>query len=58
MDLEVVMKSHDCPFIVNCIGSYISKVSDKKMLHELATVASFLTQLVFVFFFFSEVFSG
>ena len=26
MDLEVVMKCHGCPFIVNCLGSFISKV--------------------------------
>ncbi|XP_020620006.1 dual specificity mitogen-activated protein kinase kinase 7-like [Orbicella faveolata] len=27
MDLEVVMKCHGCPFIVNCLGSFISRVS-------------------------------
>ena len=26
MDLEVVMKCHGCPFIVNCFGSLISRV--------------------------------
>ncbi|XP_022786410.1 dual specificity mitogen-activated protein kinase kinase 7-like isoform X3 [Stylophora pistillata] len=26
MDLEVVMKCHGCPFIVNCLGSFISKI--------------------------------
>ena len=26
MDLDVVLKSHDCPFIVACLGAYISEV--------------------------------
>ncbi|XP_031575003.1 dual specificity mitogen-activated protein kinase kinase 7-like [Actinia tenebrosa] len=36
MDLEVVMKSHDCPYIVNCIGCYISR-SDVFICMELMT---------------------
>lgn len=27
MDLEVVLKSHDCPFIVQCLGCFITDVS-------------------------------
>ena len=27
MDLDVVIKSHDCPYIVQCIGTFITKVS-------------------------------
>lgn len=27
MDLDVVMKSHDCPYIVQCIGIFITTVS-------------------------------
>ena len=27
MDLDVVLKSHDCPFIVQCIGCFITSVS-------------------------------
>ena len=27
MDLDVVLKSHDCPYIVQCIGTYITPVS-------------------------------
>lgn len=31
MDLDVVLKSHDCPYIVACLGAYISEVcSDVK----------------------------
>jgi mitogen-activated protein kinase kinase 7 len=26
MDLDVVLKSHDCPYIVACLGAYISEV--------------------------------
>lgn len=26
MDLDVVLKSHDCPYIVACFGAYISEV--------------------------------
>ena len=26
MDLDVLLKSHDCPYIVACLGAYISKV--------------------------------
>lgn len=36
MDLEVVMKCHGCPFIVNCLGSFISK-SDVFICMELMT---------------------
>ncbi|CAH3110010.1 unnamed protein product [Porites lobata] len=36
MDLEVVMKCHSCPFIVNCLGSYISR-SDVFICMELMT---------------------
>lgn len=36
MDLEVVMKCHSCPFIVNCLGSYISR-SDVYICMELMT---------------------
>lgn len=36
MDLEVVMKCHGCPFIVNCLGSFISR-SDVYICMELMT---------------------
>lgn len=36
MDLEVVMKCHSCPFIVNCLGSFISR-SDVFICMELMT---------------------
>lgn len=36
MDLEVVMKCHGCPFIVNCLGSFISR-SDVFICMELMT---------------------
>lgn len=36
MDLEVVMKCHSCPFIVNCLGSFISR-SDVYICMELMT---------------------
>ena len=26
MDLDVVLKSHDCPYIVQCIGCFITQV--------------------------------
>jgi mitogen-activated protein kinase kinase 7 len=26
MDLDVVLKSHDCPYIVACLGAFISEV--------------------------------
>lgn len=26
MDLDVVIKSHDCPYIVQCVGTFITKV--------------------------------
>lgn len=27
MDLDVVLKSHDCPYIVQCFGTFITNVS-------------------------------
>ncbi len=27
MDLDVVLKSHDCPYIVKCLGTIITSVS-------------------------------
>ena len=27
MDLDVVLKSHNCPYIVHCIGTFITSVS-------------------------------
>lgn len=27
MDLDVVVKSHNCPYIVQCIGTFITSVS-------------------------------
>jgi mitogen-activated protein kinase kinase 7 len=27
MDMDVVLKSHNCPYIVQCIGIYITSVS-------------------------------
>ena len=27
MDLDVVLKSHDCPYIVQCLGTIITSVS-------------------------------
>ena len=27
MDLDVVIKCHDCPFIVQCLGTFITSVS-------------------------------
>ena len=29
MDLDVVIKSHNCPYIVQCIGTFITTVSFK-----------------------------
>ena len=26
MDLDVVLKSHDCPYIVQCFGTFITNV--------------------------------
>ena len=36
MDLDVLLKSHDCPYIVACLGAYISKVCRVafSLLHE------------------------
>lgn len=39
MDLDVVLKSHDCPYIVQCFGTFITNVS--------ATVQSPPTLLAF-----------
>ena len=27
MDLEVVLQSHDCPYIVQCLGTFITQVN-------------------------------
>ena len=27
MDLDVVVKSHNCPYIVRCIGTFVTSVS-------------------------------
>lgn len=29
MDLDVVLKSHDCPYIVQCFGTFITNVSPR-----------------------------
>ena len=42
MDLEVVMKCHSCPFIVNCLGSYISRVSPLLLLLKVTDFCSFI----------------
>ena len=31
MDLDVVLKSHDCPYIVQCFGTFITNVSPTAM---------------------------
>ena len=28
MDLDVVLKSHDCPYIVKCYGTFITRVGN------------------------------
>ena len=45
MDLEVVMKCHSCPFIVNCLGSYISRVSPLLLMLK---VTDFCSVIIFV----------
>lgn len=42
MDLEVVMKCHSCPFIVNCLGSYISRVSPLLLMLKVTDFSSFI----------------
>lgn len=36
MDLDVVLKSHDCPYIIQCYGAIVTNVSGKHPLkwHE------------------------
>ena len=46
MDLEIVMKCHSCPFIVNCLGSYISRVSPLLVLLKVTDFCSFITRAV------------
>lgn len=29
MDLDVVLKSHDCPYIIQCYGAIVTNVSQK-----------------------------
>lgn len=29
MDLDVVLKSHDCPYIIQCYGAIVTNVSGK-----------------------------
>lgn len=43
MDLEVVMKCHSCPFIVNCLGSYISRVSPLLLMLKVTDFCSSIT---------------
>ena len=36
MDLEVVLKSHDCQYIVQCLGTFITSVCIRcKVIHYL-----------------------
>lgn len=38
MDLDVVLKSHDCPYIVQCFGTFITNVSPHPTLSLLDSV--------------------
>lgn len=32
MDLDVVLKSHDCPYIIQCYGAIVTNVSNTLMI--------------------------
>lgn len=32
MDLDVVLKSHDCPYIIQCYGAIVTNVSLSKII--------------------------
>lgn len=31
MDLDVVLKSHDCPYIIQCYGAIVTNVSNSEV---------------------------
>lgn len=33
MDLDVVLKSHDCPYIIQCYGAIVTNVSVHKIIY-------------------------
>lgn len=33
MDLDVVLKSHDCPYIIQCYGAIVTNVGVRKILN-------------------------
>ena len=33
MDLDVVLKSHDCPYIIQCYGAIVTNVSTNTHMH-------------------------
>ena len=38
MDLDVVLKSHDCPYIVRCYGTFITQVRNCFLCIHLHTI--------------------
>lgn len=46
MDLDVVLKSHDCPYIIQCYGAIVTNVSNPKTLNKWV--------FYFIFFFYTS----
>ena len=46
MDLDIVQKSHDCPYIVQCYGIFITEVSEIEA--KLASQSSFLQVILLI----------
>lgn len=44
MDIDVVLKSHDCPYIVHCLGCFITKADVWICMELMATCFDKLTK--------------
>ncbi len=56
MDLDVVLKSHDCPYIIQCYGAIVTNVSNTHMVcaqlpHTESVACCFNEWICFIWYF-------